>query len=66
MLTTSERLEKKAYVVGSSKNIAGGLLTSSSATDSLFLCPPDNCSTEVERQLSKPSVSNTSSTCNKM
>lgn len=32
------------YVVGSSKKITGGLLTSSKATDSRFNWPPDNLS----------------------
>lgn len=30
-----------SYLVGSSKNMTGGLLTSSRAMASRFLCPPD-------------------------
>lgn len=35
------------YVVGSSRNTTGGLLSSSRATDSLFLSPPDSLSDAV-------------------
>lgn len=34
-------LDSKIYLVGSSKNITGGLLTSSRAMASLFRCPPE-------------------------
>lgn len=40
-------LKANTYVVGSSKKIIGGLLSSSKATANLFLCPPDNLDVNV-------------------
>ena len=50
-----------SYVVGSSRNITGGLLTSSSAIDKRFLSPPDNLWLIVSADLFKRSKSSISS-----
>lgn len=55
----------KTYVVGSSKNITGGLLTNSSATISLFRCPPERNSLRISLHFSSPNKLITSSTCKK-
>lgn len=39
----SLKFKTRAYLVGSSKNMIGGLLTSSKAIARRFLWPPDNC-----------------------
>lgn len=49
--------------VGSSKNIIGGLLTSSRAMESRFFCPPDKLRVSVLRCSLKLSVSRMSSIC---
>lgn len=50
-------------LVGSSKNMRGGLLTSSRAMDRRFLCPPDKLLVLVFFVSSSPRVSKISSTC---
>lgn len=47
---------KVPHLVGSSKNMTGGLLTSSRAMASLFLWPPDRWDVLVLAQSSKPSA----------
>lgn len=47
-------------LVGSSKNIMGGLFTSSRAMDKRFFCPPDKLLVIVLRCSCKPNVSNIS------
>lgn len=47
---------KVRHLVGSSKNMTGGLLTSSRAMASLFLWPPDRWDVLVLAQSSKPSA----------
>jgi hypothetical protein len=49
------------HVVGSSRKITGGLLTSSRAIDRRFLSPPDRRSVLVLRHDISPSVQSTSS-----
>jgi len=49
------------YLVGSSKNITGGLLTNSRAMASLFLSPPDNLDVIVFLAWLRPIVSRISS-----
>jgi len=50
------------YLVGSSKNMTGGLLTSSRAIDRRFLCPPDRLPLLVSLSSSSPRLSSTLST----
>ena len=52
-----KHVELSSPEVGSSKNITGGLFTSSNAMDSRFFCPPDKLLVSVLRCSSKPSVS---------
>jgi hypothetical protein len=52
------------HVVGSSRKMTGGLLTSSRATLNLLRWPPERCSLRVSTHLSKPSRSTTSCTWN--
>jgi len=52
------------YLVGSSKNMTGGLLTSSSAMESLFRWPPDKLPVRVSLASSNDRLSRTLSTCN--
>lgn len=52
------------HVVGSSKNIIGGLSTNSRAMDSRFFCPPESRSQRVFLWTAKPSVSKISSIWN--
>jgi hypothetical protein len=52
------------HVVGSSRKMTGGLLTSSRATLNLLRWPPDRCSLRVSTHLSRPSRSTTSCTWN--
>lgn len=51
-----------AHLVGSSKNMIGGLLIISKAIDNLFLCPPERLLALVFLASCKPNVSNMSST----
>ena len=44
------------YLVGSSKNMTGGLLTSSRAMARRFLCPPESRAVLVWEQDSRPSA----------
>uniref|UniRef100_A0A182LTP1 Uncharacterized protein n=1 Tax=Anopheles culicifacies TaxID=139723 RepID=A0A182LTP1_9DIPT len=57
-----EQVELSRPLVGSSKNITGGLLTSSSAIDRRFRWPPERLSVSVLAASSRPSVSIISST----
>lgn len=50
-------IPKVAHLVGSSKNIIGGLLTNSRAIDNLFFCPPLRFAVMVRRCSAKPRVS---------
>lgn len=49
--------------MGSSKNMTGGLLSSSCPMDSLFLSPPDNLPTRVSADFVRPSSSRMSLIC---
>ena len=49
--------------MGSSKNMTGGLLSSSCPMDSLFLSPPDNLPTRVSADFVRPSSSKISLIC---
>lgn len=51
-------------LVGSSKNIIGGLLTSSKAIDNRFFCPPERSLVYVSRWSMRPKVSKISATWN--
>jgi len=51
----------RTHVVGSSRKITGGLLTSSKAIDKRFLCPPDRHSVLVLRHDISPRVQSISS-----
>jgi len=51
----------RTHVVGSSRKIIGGLLTSSKAIDRRFFCPPDRHSVLVLRHEISPRVRSTSS-----
>lgn len=51
------------YVVGSSKNMTGGLLISSSAIAKRFLWPPDKDPVFVSIRFSRPSIVNVLSIC---
>ena len=53
----------KAYLVGSSKNMTGGLLTSSRAMESLLRWPPESLEALVWRASFSERRSRTSSTC---
>lgn len=53
----------KTYVVGSSKNMTGGLLTNSRDIDSLFLSPPESLSVGVSFTLVNLNISRTSAIC---
>lgn len=46
--------EGEKYLVGSSKNMTGGLLTSSRAMASRFLCPPESRAVLVWEQDIRP------------
>jgi len=50
-------LLRDAYLVGSSKNIIGGLLTSSNAIERRFFWPPDKLLVIVFRCSARPNVS---------
>ena len=52
-----------AYLVGSSKNITGGLLTSSRAMASLLHCPPDREMVRVCAHSCSPRAVRISFTC---
>jgi hypothetical protein len=54
------------YLVGSSKNMTGGLLTSSKAIERRFRCPPERFVVRVSPHSAIPSVSIISSTWNYM
>lgn len=56
-------VQTQAYLVGSSKNMTGGLLTSSSAMARRFRWPPDRLPVRVLAQGSKPSAVKISLTC---
>lgn len=60
-MSSLRHLDKRVYLVGSSRNMTGGLLTISKAMDSLFFCPPDNLSVLVLIDGSRPIVSRISS-----
>lgn len=55
--------QTQAYLVGSSKNMTGGLLTSSRAMARRFRWPPDRLPVRVLAQGSKPSAVKISLTC---
>lgn len=57
------RHQSQAYLVGSSKNMTGGLLTNSSAMARRFRWPPDRLPVRVLAQGSKPSAVRISLTC---
>ena len=52
-----------SYLVGSSKNMTGGLLISSSAMASLFFSPPESLAVLVFKAWDSPIVSKISITC---
>jgi len=54
------------HLVGSSKNMTGGLLTSSKAIERRFRCPPERFEVRVSQHSTIPSVSMISSTWNNM
>lgn len=54
------------HLVGSSKNMTGGLLTSSNAIERRFRCPPERFAVRVSLHSAIPSVSMISSTWNNM
>jgi len=56
----------KTYLVGSSKNIIGGLFTNSRAMESLFFWPPLRFEVIVRRCSDKPRVSRISWICGRI
>uniref|UniRef100_A0A336K7L2 CSON002676 protein n=1 Tax=Culicoides sonorensis TaxID=179676 RepID=A0A336K7L2_CULSO len=56
-LINCEHVDESKPDVGSSKNITGGLLTNSNATDRRFLCPPDKFIVFVLAASFSPNVS---------
>ena len=58
-------ITRSTDLVGSSKNMIGGLLTSSSAIDRRLRCPPDKLAVLVLTESSRLRLLNTSSTCTK-